>query len=71
MRATTSETARKWGLRVHIFSYVIGNLAQIVTWWLFTPDHFFWPLWSILGWGVGLFFHGWAVRSPVNVQPKG
>ncbi|MGC5287701.1 2TM domain-containing protein [Micromonospora sp. DT231] len=62
MTSLQSENAIRWGLRIHLLSYVIGNLAQIVVWWFATPDHFFWPLWSILGWGVGLAFHGWAVN---------
>ncbi|MER5429533.1 2TM domain-containing protein [Streptomyces sp. NPDC002588] len=58
-----SEKAMRWGLRVHLFWYIIANVAQVVLWAIFTPDHFFWPLWSILGWGIGLVIHLWAVRS--------
>jgi hypothetical protein len=29
----------------------------------YTSDQFFWPLWSILGWGIGLAFHSWPVYS--------
>ena len=62
----TSKSAAQlvWGLRIHAICYVLGNVAQVIVWWLSTPDHFFWPLWSIVGWGVGLAFHAWAVRSP-------
>ncbi|WP_238006221.1 2TM domain-containing protein [Dactylosporangium sp. AC04546] len=51
------KSAIRWGRRVHILCYVVANLAQVVLWWLLTPEHFFWPLWSILGWGVGLVTH--------------
>jgi hypothetical protein len=57
MTSMKSEAARKWGLRLHVLWYVVANLAQIVVWWTVTPDHFFWPVWSIVGWGVGLAFH--------------
>ncbi|MEV4629881.1 2TM domain-containing protein [Micromonospora sp. NPDC049523] len=57
-----SDTAVKWGLWSHILSYVLANLAQVVVWWIFDPEHFFWPLWSILAWGIGLAFHVWAVN---------
>lgn len=58
-----SENAKKWGLRIHIFWYVVANVAQILVWWLATPDLLFWPLWSILGWGIGLAAHIWVDRS--------
>ncbi|MFK3979684.1 2TM domain-containing protein [Micromonospora sp. NPDC050397] len=64
MTLNKSENARKWGLWIHLLCYVLSNSAQVVVWWLFTPEHFFWPLWSIVAWGVGVSFHAWAVYSP-------
>ncbi|MFE5331326.1 2TM domain-containing protein [Embleya sp. NPDC056575] len=58
-----SEKAMKWGLRIHALWYIVANLAQILLWAILTPDHFFWPVWSILGWGIGLASHYWAIRS--------
>ncbi|MFJ4846548.1 MULTISPECIES: 2TM domain-containing protein [unclassified Streptomyces] len=55
--------AMTWALRIHLLWYVIANLAQVLLWWLLTPDRFFWPLWSIAGWGVGLVIHFWVFRS--------
>lgn len=54
--------AMKLGLRIHLLWYVIANVIQVVLWWILTPDIFFWPLWSIVGWGIGLPFHIWGVR---------
>jgi len=70
MKSTKSEAAIKWGLRVHVLSYVLANLVQVVLWWLLTPERFFWPLWSMLGWGVGLAFHIWAVSSPSRLHTR-
>ena len=56
----------KWGLRAHLIAYAIANSAQIVVWRAATPEHFFWPLWSMLGWGVGLAWHAWAVSSSAS-----
>ncbi|MFC5748440.1 2TM domain-containing protein [Actinomadura rugatobispora] len=61
---TPSKNAQKWGFRADFIAYVVGVAAQIVVWWLVTPEHFFWPLWSMIGWGVGLGFHAWAVYRP-------
>ncbi|MDN3021381.1 2TM domain-containing protein [Streptomyces sp. S.PB5] len=58
-----SEKAMKWGLRIHLLWYVIANVAQVILWGILTPDVFFWPLWSILGWGIGLVIHFWVIRT--------
>ncbi|WP_265584697.1 2TM domain-containing protein [Streptomyces justiciae] len=58
-------------MRIHFFWYVVANAAQVVLWAILTPDRFFWPLWSILGWGIGLVVHAWAIRSKIqsSVRP--
>ena len=61
-----SASAMKWGLWVHIFWYVVANVAQVIVWWLATPDIFFWPLWSIVAWGIGVVAHAWAVRAALR-----
>ncbi|WP_243755205.1 2TM domain-containing protein [Paractinoplanes brasiliensis] len=48
---------------IHTFWYVVANVAQVIVWAVVTPDVFFWPLWSIVGWGIGLVAHIWAVRT--------
>jgi hypothetical protein len=53
----------KRGLQVHALSYVMANVIQVVVWFAYTSEQFFWPLWSILGWGIGLAVHAWAVYS--------
>jgi 2TM domain-containing protein len=70
MRSNNSENALKWGLRIHALSYVLGVLAQVVLWWLLTPEIFFWPLWSMVGWGIGLAFHFRSVHSPSTMKAR-
>ena len=53
-----------------MLSYVLGVLAQVVLWWLLTPDIFFWPLWSMVGWGIGLAFHIWAVSAKSKLDVR-
>jgi hypothetical protein len=55
--------AMRWGVRIHVLSYLVANLIQVLVWWLFTPELHFWPIWSILGWGAGLVVHVWVVRA--------
>jgi hypothetical protein len=42
--------------RSHLFVYciVIGALWII---WFFTGSRYIWPVWPMVGWGIGLVFH--------------
>ncbi|GIF23909.1 hypothetical protein Ate02nite_66390 [Paractinoplanes tereljensis] len=61
-----SDNELRWGVRIHAFWYVVANIAQVIVWWFATPDLYFWPVWSILGWGIGLVIHIWAVRTVLS-----
>ena len=45
--------AFKWSFSVYVFvnAFLIGV-------WYFTtgPGNYFWPIWPILGWGIGILF---------------
>jgi hypothetical protein len=49
-------------LRDHRLAFGVAAPAMIVIWALTGADYF-WPVWPILGWGSGLFFHGKAVAT--------
>lgn len=53
------------GFRIHLIVYVAVNLLLIVIDVWASPDNlwFFWPL---LGWGLGLIGHGYAVYQDVR-----
>ena len=58
----------KRGFYWHAFAYVIVNAALVVIWattvgW----GAYFWPIWSILGWGIGLAAHAFSLF--VGVRP--
>lgn len=67
MTSTKSEAARKWGLRIHVLCYVVLNVVQVMVWWIFDSGNHFWPIWSIVAWGIGLMFHIWGVSTPSRV----
>jgi len=52
-----------------LFAYVLVN-AFLVGIWAVTGSGFFWPIFPILGWGLGIFFHAWDVyqRPPTEDQ---
>ena len=52
---------QKMALISHIGSYVIVNGFLILIWALTGADTGnFWPVWVLLGWGIGLAFHVFA-----------
>jgi hypothetical protein len=57
--------------RQHLTSFVVVN-GFLVALWAITGRGYFWPVWPILGWGVGLTFHalslGWNDDSPSTAQ---
>lgn len=51
----------------HLVAYVVIN-AFLVGAWALTGHGYFWPVWIIGGWGIGLVLHAWDVfwRRPVT-----
>ena len=53
---------RRASFKTHLATYIVINLFLWAI-WFFTGDSdvrvnkYPWPVWSTLGWGVGLFFH--------------
>ncbi len=53
----------KRGLAAHALAYVCVNLLLVAIWFV-TGAAFFWPVFPIFGWGIGLAFHAWDVLWP-------
>jgi hypothetical protein len=51
----------------HLAAYVVIN-AFLVGVWYFTGREYFWPVWVMIGWGIGLVLNAWEVflRRPVT-----
>jgi len=50
----------KMGFYVHFVVYVGVNILLIVINFLSSP-HYLWFKWPLMGWGIGLLFHGLGV----------
>ena len=47
----------------HLRSYLMV-MALLVAIWALTGMGYFWPVWPMLGWGIGVWSHAAAVRTP-------
>jgi 2TM domain len=61
-RATKRLKARR-DLQAHTLAFVTVNAFLVVIWYV-TGAGFFWPVFPIFGWGIGLAFNAWDVYSP-------
>ena len=58
---------KKRDFRSHVVAYVLVNSLLIVI-WAVTGAGFFWPVFPLLGWGIGVGFNAWDVygRRPIT-----
>jgi hypothetical protein len=51
----------------HVVAYLVINTFLIAV-WAFAGAGYFWPVWVLAGWGVGLVLHAWETfgRRPVT-----
>lgn len=45
----------------HLLVYVLVNTFLVVIWAMTDPDGFFWPVFPIVGWGIGVVMNAWDV----------
>ncbi|MGD9033269.1 MAG: 2TM domain-containing protein [Desulfobacteraceae bacterium] len=50
----------KIGFYIHLSFYVVVNIVLIII-NLNTSTQYLWFKWPLIGWGIGLFFHGMGV----------
>ena len=54
----------------HAFVFVVINVAINLIWLFTTPGGFYWPMFPLFGWGIGLAFHAWDVYAPTPVSEE-
>jgi 2TM domain-containing protein len=45
----------------HVLIYLMVNAFLVVIWAMTMPDGFFWPVFPIVGWGIGVVMNAWDV----------
>jgi hypothetical protein len=63
----TKRVRAKKGFYSHLIAYVIVNLMLVAIWY-FTGHGYFWPMWVILFWGIGLIFNAVAAFSKHDIS---
>jgi 2TM domain len=66
-KLAVSRLKKKRDFSTHVVVYVIVN-AMLVGVWAVTGAGFFWPIFPILGWGIGVGANAWDVygRKPIT-----
>ena len=44
----------------HLGPYVVVNAFLVMIWVITSFGGYFWPIWPMMGWGVGLGIHAWG-----------
>ncbi|MFH1104952.1 MAG: 2TM domain-containing protein [Actinomycetota bacterium] len=51
----------------HLFVYFAVNILLVVVWVVTADGGYFWPVWPIAGWGIGLTVHAFETfRRPIR-----
>jgi uncharacterized membrane protein len=60
---------KKRDFKTHVLVYVSVN-AFLVVIWAVTGGDYFWPIFPILGWGLGVLGNAWDVygRKPISEE---
>jgi 2TM domain-containing protein len=62
--AAITRLHKKRDLQAHLLAYVLVNLMLNGIWLVTNPGGFYWPVFPLLGWGIGMVFHIWDVYGP-------
>ena len=91
--APTDDEIRKMAkarvaFKTHAVAYVAVNVLLALIWWITSPrgsvpgfatGTYYWPVWTHLGWGLGLALHGfftygvpadWEAREEAKLREK-
>lgn len=52
----------------HLLVYVLVNTFIVVIWAVTSPHAFFWPIFPIAAWGIGVVMNAWDVYVGIDVR---
>ena len=59
-KAAIERLKTKRDFRENLVIYLVVNTMLVVI-WAASGAGYFWPIWPIMGWGVGLAFYAWTI----------
>ncbi len=59
----------KKAFKKHLFTYIAVNTFLVCIYFV-TSRGYFWPIWPMLGWGLGLTINGIAVFTGLSYEKK-
>lgn len=65
-RSAQRDAAARRGVRIHLSAYLAVSVLMIGIWLvtaMFAGAWYFWPVWPILGWGIGIISHAVPVGA--------
>ncbi len=64
---------KKRDFRTHLVLYLVVNACLVGIWAITSPGRFFWPVFVIVGWGIGVVANAWDVygRKPIDEDEIG
>ena len=69
-REAITRLRKRTDFHAHLLAYVLVN-TFLVAIWAVTGQGFFWPIFPILGWGIGVAFNAWDVyRRPFPTEAQ-
>ncbi|QNJ94310.1 DUF1707 domain-containing protein [Mycolicibacterium fluoranthenivorans] len=72
-RRAAQRRAARLGVQIHLGAYLAGSVLMLATWLIvgLTADQwYFWPVWPILGWGIGVASHIVPVTVRASNSPS-
>lgn len=70
-RSAARRAAARRGVQIHLAAYLAVSVLMIGIWLataMAAGDWYFWPVWPILGWGIGIVSHAIPVRACAGKQ---
>lgn len=60
---------KKRDFAAHLSFYAMVNAVLVAVWWV-TDVTLFWPIFPLVGWGIGLGFHAWDTFSRLPTEER-
>ncbi|MDT0550385.1 2TM domain-containing protein, partial [Streptomyces lonegramiae] len=71
-RHAAQQRAARMSVKIHLAAYVAGSLLMLGIWLAVGfggGGWYFWPVWPIMGWGIGVASHAIPIWAHGSMSP--